>query len=135
MINKCILLIITVAFMTFPSGCGRKEGGNNPFVAPAPLQIWNGIWVSSKVIASGTMSLTVTQSGTTFSGSITLTGSPCFSTSPITGWTVTGNAVSWSAPEIGNFTGIISGDSISGTYSVTSAGACFSDTGTFSVTS
>jgi len=133
--NKCIvLLLVSFAFLTFLPGCGR-EGGSNPFDSPTPLQIWYGTWASSKVVASGTMTLTVTQTDTTFSGSITLSNSPCFVTSPITGWTVAGNSVSWSSPEIGNFSGTITGATISGTYSVTAAGACFGDTGIFSVTS
>ena len=136
MINKHILLlIITLFIVSFLSGCGGGEQGGTFPDTPAPLQIWNGTWVSSKVIANGTMSLTVTQSGTAFTGSITMNGSSCFSTSSITGWTVSGNSVNWSAPAIGNFTGTISGGSISGTYSVTAAGACFGDTGIFSVIS
>jgi len=99
------------------------------------VEIWNGIWISSKVIASGTISMKITQPpSTAFSGSIAMTGSPCFSTATITGWTVVGDNVSWSSPEIGTFTGTISGATISGTYSVTSAGACFGDAGVFTVT-
>ena len=133
MTNKHLFLpIASLALMIFLLGCGSKE---NPFTSPKPVGIWTGTWVSSNVISSGTMSVTIAQSGTTSSGSITMTGSPCFSTGTITGWTVAGDAVSWSSPEIGNFAGTISGASISGSFSVTSAGACFGDTGIFSVTS
>ena len=79
--------------------------------------------------------MTITHADTAFSGSITMSGSPCFSTSTIADWTVAGDTVNWSSPEIGSFTGTISGATISGAYSVTSAGACFGDTGIFSVTS
>jgi hypothetical protein len=133
MTNKHILLLIVpIAFFTFLSGCGKES--ENPYASPNVAQTWNGIWVSSKVISSGTLSMTITQSDTAFSGSITMSGSPCFTTATVTGWTVVGNAVSWSSPEIGNFSGTISGASISGTYSVTAAGACFGDTGVFSIT-
>jgi len=134
MINKYMLqLVITLAILTFLLGCGRGDR-NTPLTSPGGLQIWSGTWTSSKVIASGTMSLTVSESDTSFSsGSITMSGSPCFSTSPITGWTVSGITVSWSAPEIGNFSGTITGGEISGTYSVTKAGACSGDTGIFSI--
>jgi len=134
MIKKHMLLpVITLAIITFLSGCGRGDR-STPLTSPAGLQIWNGTWTSGKVIASGTMSLTVSESDTSFSsGSITMSGSPCFSTSPITGWTVSGITVSWSAPEIGNFSGTITGGEISGTYSVTKAGACSGDTGIFSI--
>ena len=136
MTNKYILLLIaSLFFMTFLLGCGKKGESSNPFSSPHLAETWNGIWISNKVISSGTFSITVTQSGTVFSGSITMNGSSCFSTATVTGWTVAGNAVSWSSPEIGDFTGTISGATISGTYSVTSAGACFGDTGVFSVTS
>lgn len=132
MTNKYMLLpIASLAFMIFLFGCGSKE---NPFTSPKPVETWSGTWVSSKVISSGTISITITQSGTTFSGSITMAGSPCFSTATITSWTVAGNTVNWSSPEIGNFTGTILGASIAGTYSVTSTGACFGDAGIFSVT-
>jgi len=133
MANKFILLpIASLAFMIFLFGCGSKE---NPFTSPKPAETWNGTWVSSNDVSSGTMSMTITKSGTTYSGSLTMAGFPCFSTATITGWTVAGDTVTWSSPEIGNFTGTISGASISGTYSVTSPGACFGDTGVFSVTS
>ncbi len=133
MINKYILpLIVSLVLTAFLLGCGKQEF--NTFESPRPVEIWDGFWASNKVTASGTISLTVNQSGTAFSGSITMTGSPCFSTSTIAGWTVAGDTVSWSSPGIGNFTGTISGASIVGTYSVTSSGACFGDTGIFSVT-
>ncbi|HXY54726.1 MAG TPA: hypothetical protein VEM40_08660 [Nitrospirota bacterium] len=136
MISKhMLLMIITLVFTSFLSGCGGSEEGGTVPDTPAPTQIWNGTWVSNKVIANGTMSLTVIESGTAFTGSVTMNGSPCFSTSSITGWTVSGTTVSWSAPGIGNFIGTISGGLISGTYSVTSAGACFGDTGTFLIIS
>ena len=134
MTNKYLLqLSASLVFMTFLLGCGSSEK-SNPFTSPNVAETWNGIWVSSKVVSSGTFSVTVTQSDTTFSGSMTMSGSPCFSTSTIAVWTVSGNTVSWSSPEIGDFTGTISGATISGTYSVTSAGACFGDTGIFSIT-
>lgn len=127
-----LLLIASLAFMTLLLGCGG--GGDNTFASPNVAGTWTGIWVSNKVIASGTVSITVTQSDTTYSGSMTMSGSPCFSTSTITDWTVSGVTVSWSSPAIGNFTGTISGATISGTYAVTSAGACLGDTGIFTVT-
>ncbi len=134
MTNKYILLpIASLTLMIFIFGCGSK--GENPFQSPKPSETWNGTWVSSTVISSGTISLTINQSENIFYGVITMTGSPCFSTATITTWIVDGNTVNWSSPEIGNFTGTISGGSITGTYSVTSTGACFSDTGIFSVTS
>ncbi len=114
--------------------------GNDPLASPNLAATWTGNWVSSKISSSGTFSVTVTQfsatviqPGTALSGSMTMSGSPCFSTSAFTDWIVSGNAVSWSSPEIGKFTGTITGATISGTYSVTSAGACFGDTGVFSL--
>jgi len=134
MTNKYMVLpIVSFAFMIFLFGCGNNK--EDPFTAPKPVETWSGTWASSKIVSSGTISITIAQSGTTFSGGITLSGSPCFSTATVTGWTVAGATVNWSSPEIGNFAGTISGASISGTYSVTSTGACFGDTGIFSVTS
>jgi hypothetical protein len=143
-----LLLIAALVFMIFLFSCGSDK--NNAFTSPSPVAIWDGTWVNSSVIASGTVSMTITQAsfqpgtlpGTspgpqpvnTFSGSITMTGSPCFSTSPVNSGIVTGNTISWSSPGIGDFTGTISGASISGTFSVTSAGACLGETGIFSLT-
>jgi hypothetical protein len=136
MTNKYILLpIASLVFIVFLFGCGSSRNIENPFSSPKPVRTWNGTWNSSKVTSSGTIFITLTQSETTFSGSMTMTGSSCFSTATITSWTVDGNTINWSSPEIGNFTGTISGASIAGTYSVTSTGACFGDTGTFAVTS
>lgn len=133
MTNKnAVMLIASLAFMTVLFGCGNK--GNNPLTTPNLMKTWNGTWVSSKVVSSGTISMTITHPGNTYSGSMIMTGSPCFSTATVTGWAVDGNTVNWSSPEIGNFTGTITGASINGTYSVTS-GTCSGDNGIFSVTS
>jgi hypothetical protein len=148
MANKYpLLLLAALAFMVFLFSCGSDK--STAYTSPAPAATWDGTWVSGSVIASGTISVNITQStfqpgtlpGTnpgpqtvnTFSGSVTMTGSPCFSSSPINGGTVTGNTISWSSPGIGNFTGTISGASISGTYTVTAAGACLGETGVFSL--
>jgi len=96
MTNKYLFLpIASLALMIFLVGCGSKE---NPFTSPKPVGIWTGTWASSTVISSGTMSVTIVQSGTTPSGSITMNGSPCFSTGTITGWTVAADAVSLEFP-------------------------------------
>jgi hypothetical protein len=133
MINRFILLpIASLAFLTFLYGCGEK--GSNPLTEPNLAETWYGTWVSSKVVSSGTLSMTITRPDTTYSGRMIMTGSPCFSTASITEWIVNGNTVNWISPEIGNFTGTIIGASITGTYAVTATGACSGDTGIFSLT-
>ncbi len=134
MISKYILLsIASLVFVTLLFSCGEK--GNNPLTSPNLAETWNGTWVSSKVVSSGTISITVTRPDSTFSGTVIMTGSPCFSMASVTEWLVSGNTVNWTSPEIGNFTGTITGASITGTYAVTATGACSGDTGIFSVTS
>jgi len=150
MANKYLsVLVVSLAFMIILSSCGNDR--STAYSSPQPVAIWNGSWVNSNVVGSGALSMTITQStfqpgnlpGTqppgpqpvnTFSGSITLSGSPCFSSAPIVNGTVSGVTISWNSPGIGNFTGTISGASISGTYTITAAGACFGNTGTFSFT-
>ncbi len=134
MTNKnVIVLIASIAFMTLLFGCGNK--GNNPLTEPKLAETWNGTWVSSKVVSSGTISITITRPGNAYSGTIIMTGSPCFSTASVTDWIVSGSTVNWTSPEIGNFEGTITGASITGTYAVTATSACSGDTGIFSVTS
>ncbi len=133
MINKYILLnIASLVFVTLLFSCGEK--GRNPFTAPNLVETWNGTWASSKVVSSGTISITVTRPDSTYSGSMIMTGNPCFSMASITDWIVSGNTVNWTSPEIGSFSGTITGASITGTYAVTATSACSGDTGIFSVT-
>ncbi len=134
MINKYILLTTaSLAFVTFLFSCGEK--GRNPFTSPSLAETWNGTWVSSKVVSSGTISITVTRPDSNYSGTMIMTGNPCFSMASITDWIVSGNTVNWTSPEIGSFSGTITGASIIGTYAVTATSACSGDTGIFSLTS
>ena len=126
------ILGLLLFVMVIVAGCGSGGGGSSP---PANIGgTWSGSWSSSVVAQSGSVAATVSQSGTTFSGNISIGNSPCFSNGTITGGIVSGNRVSWSATGIGNFSGTVFGTSLTGTYSVTLAGICFGDNGNFSVT-
>ncbi len=119
--------------------CGFTDsligGGGGGGSSPANVAgTWTGTWASNNKFNVGAISTTIARLGTTCSGTIMIGSSPCFSGGTITGGTVSGNTVSWSSPGIGNSSGTVSGTTITGAYSVTIAGACFGDTGTFSVT-
>ncbi len=132
-IMKKLSRLLILFLIPLVTACGGGGGGGGSSTANVAGN-WTGTWASNKVLASGTISATITQSGTTFSGSMILTGSPCFSNGAISGGTFSGDTVSWISPGIVNFTGTVSGNTINGSYFVTLAGACYGDTGTFSVT-
>jgi hypothetical protein len=80
----------------------------------------------------------ISQSGTSLSGTATVTGSPCFTSGSISG-SVSGNNVAFGVlfggGQQANFSAAVGsgGTSMSGTYSV-SGGACSGDTGSFNLT-
>jgi hypothetical protein len=80
---------------------------------------WVGTWANQTPDHStGALSLTWTQTGSALAGTITIDGTPCLSGGSITG-TVIGNAIQFgtvSGQVVVNYTGQISGATISGTY-------------------
>lgn len=104
---------------------------------PAELDgSWRGTWSSSSDRGGGMVSATFTRSETAITGRVTIGGSPCLTSGNITG-EVTGSSVTFGAVQGSdrvNFTGRITGGTLSGTYSVpTSFSICSGDTGTFTV--
>ncbi len=94
---------------------------------------WSGSWVSSSV-GGGSLLVNITQSGSSFSATVSMSGSPCLSSGSLSG-TITGNNIVGAIVSGGNtinFTLTFTSTSVSGTYSVT-AGACAGDTGTISL--
>ncbi len=95
---------------------------------------WSGSWASSNGIDHGNVSAALIQSGTSVSGTESITESPCISGGSVSG-TVSGNNVSFgvvSGPDTVTYTATYTSTSMSGTYSVTT-GACTGDAGTFSM--
>jgi len=95
---------------------------------------WSGTWVESTGPDSGNVSLDLSQTNTTVSGTATITGSSCPLSGILSG-TVTANtlsAVIQSADSV-SLNATFDSSSMKGTYEVTS-GKCNGDAGTFSLT-
>ncbi len=128
--NALILAAVTILSV----GCGAAG-------VPTPIidltGNWSGTWASSRG-STGGVDAQISQSGSSLTGMVTVTGSPagCFTSGSISG-NVSGQQVNFSGTVSGggqqiNFSGTISGQGtiISGTYSV-SGGLCNGDTGSF----
>jgi hypothetical protein len=115
------------------SGSGTGSSGSGG-AAASLAGTWHGTWLSSRGVG-GTLESTLTQSGGEVDGDVTFTGSPCFAGGHVSG-TVDGRdfAATLSAGSIRvSFDGTVSSASVDGTYSVSEAGACTNDTGTFTL--
>ncbi len=100
----------------------------------APLAgVWRGTWTSETGV-SGSMTVTIQQSGSALAGDLAFSGSPCFASGRFAG-TVTGRdfagSVTAGAIRI-DMSATVTGAAYAGTYTAVSAGACTGDTGTFS---
>ena len=95
---------------------------------------WNGTWASSGGVYSGSLSVTLVQSGTSITGTATIAGSPCITSGSVSG-TFTGNNITFgvvSGQDSIEFYATYASQSIDGTYIIT-AGSCSGEFGTFSM--
>jgi hypothetical protein len=139
---KPIVLVVAVLSACAFMSCGGGGGSGGAGGGPASVDVtgtWTGTWNSSNGINSGSIDATLTQTGSSISGSVSFTGSPCFAGGPISG--NVGGANIAAALNAGGihvtFSAAVSGvgdDMMNGTYSVVSAGACTGDTGTITLT-
>jgi hypothetical protein len=127
-------------------GTGPASGASNSVtpVQNSPFSgTWNGSWESyfTESYGNGTLIATITQSGSTLTGKLTIYGSSCGGPQKTNlSGTVSGNAATINASVTCNgavnklqyTTGIISGNKISGTWTLNSNGAYY-DSGTFSM--
>jgi len=124
---------LVLAAVLAASGCG--DGEKEPPTVDVTGS-WAGTWLSETGMG-GDVTAVLTQAGADVDGTMTISGSPCFSVGNVSG-TVSGNRVSTGAMFSGdtrvNFEGTVVGDQISGSYDTVRAGACTGDTGTFSLT-
>jgi hypothetical protein len=136
--TPCAFAILAIVCFSGCGGGGGGGGGGGQATIDA-TGTWNGTWQSSNGINSGSLEVVITQTGNSITGSISFTGSPCFSGGPITGF-VNGANITATLNAGGiqvNVAGAVSGvaqDDLNGTYNVVSAGACTGDTGTASLT-
>ncbi len=125
------------------AGCGASGIGVAPAPSPTPAPAnlagtWDGTWASSRA-GRGTFVMTLSQSGSALSGTVSVTpAQPCFARRGFDGF-VTGNDFVFSAEDadVGVFIvfrGTVNqpGTSGSGTYSFSFP--CNEDIGTFSMT-
>ena len=86
---------------------------------------WDGTWTStSSPGTDGTFHIDFTQAGGQLNGTITVTDTPCFTAGTIFG-VLEGNSIKFGAVNSGqnlNYTGTVSGTSMSGTYSAPRCG-------------
>lgn len=92
---------------------------------------WDGSWSStSSPGVSGSFTVTFTESGNQLKGSITATNTPCIQGAAVTG-TLDGNRIVFGKANTVDYTGTVSGNSMSGTYA---APACGQDKGDWRAT-
>jgi tetratricopeptide (TPR) repeat protein len=118
------------------AAAGSSGGDESTPPPPAPLDLtgaWVGTWNDPTSGDSGSISLNLTQTDTSVTGTVSVTGSDCISTGTITG-TVSGSTLN-SEIVSGDFTAsynaTCTSTSMNGTYGVTS-GECDGDVGNFS---
>lgn len=140
-------LLVCVALLG--AGCGGGEAPSKPTGQPTTARdatssptaeaatggalegSWSGTWEStSSPGAGGDLRIEFSQSGEQLTGQVEIDGTPCLTTGTISG-NLSGNAIVFGAVQGEQqvaFTGEVSGDAISGTYS---APACDNGTGTW----
>jgi len=146
--------VVLVAVATLAAACGGGGGGSTTSAPSAPSVIpsttggavsttpvpasgavagtWNGTYEStSDPAATGTFTIEFTQTGPTLTGTISVQNTPCITEGTITG-SLNGDKIAFGAVKGATqtiaYTGTVSGDRMSGTYS---APACGNATGTW----
>jgi hypothetical protein len=118
--------------------CGGSSSTNTSSGNPGGLDLsgtWSATWTSRDgQIGQGTMQLTQTATG--ISGTVLVSGSPCFANGDVSG-SLAGDELTGSMTAGGasvTFDTTVDGSQMSGTYDAVSAGACTGDTGTLIAT-
>ncbi len=118
--------------------CGGSSSNITSSGNPDGLDLsgtWNATWTSRDgQIGQGTMQLTQTATGIT--GTVLVSGSPCFVNGDVSG-SLAGDELTGSMTAGGasvTFDTTVDGSQMSGTYDAVSAGACTGDTGTLIAT-
>jgi hypothetical protein len=115
-------------------GGGGSSGGSSSSTTELNLTgDWIGTWIDSSG-NSGDISLTLTQSDTSVTGNVFITGSECISTGTISG-TITDDTLESeivSGSDVASFIANCTSTSMSGTLEFTS-GECVGDSGSFSI--
>ena len=136
---RCLALSTVLSSACGGGGSG-SGGGSSPTTPSSPTGSltgsWTGTWTSARG-AGGSMTASLTQSGTSLTGAVSSTGSPCLTTGNVSG-TVSGGSVTIGAvfgvSQQVNFTGSVNTawSNVNGQYSV-SGGLCAGDAGTWTI--
>jgi hypothetical protein len=136
-LRALVVLGLFFASFGFASGCSGENTSVSSTSATQPASAdlsgaWSGKWLSRTGVGGATTS-TFTQNGSAVDGEFHFTGSPCFSAARFTG-SVSGSELSGTATAGAirvQISATITSSSLDGTYVVLEAGACSTDTGTF----
>jgi hypothetical protein len=132
-ITAFALLILTAMCLL---SCGGGGGSSTPTSTASIAGTWQVAAHSNSFNFNVTGTATIQQSGSTLSGSVVMSGTPCASTAALSG-SVSGNSVTFQLQEgtqTVTFTGTVSGNTMSGTYSGPAGGCSNGDQGTWSAT-
>jgi len=132
--------VLQCSTCTAPDTCG---GGGQPGICGTPCTTdcatgtWTGAWklVGSSLMMSGSVTMTLTETGTTVTGTSSFANEPCFQSATIDG-TLSGSTLTATSTEganAGSITATITGTSMSGTFTIT-GGTCAGYMGAFTMT-
>ena len=134
--QKSMRLVLSLALMLFVfsiiTGCGGGGSGGDSSSSINLTGNWSGTWEGTD---SGNVSANLTHSGTSITGTASISNSPCISSGDVSG-SVSENNITFglvSGTDEIAYTGEFTSTTISGSYQVLS-GACAGDTGTFELT-
>jgi hypothetical protein len=133
----CLQRKSLVLMTVFCAGCFTSCAGNSSS-APDLTGTWSFTVVSQAFGATASATAQLTQSGNSVTGTVSLNGTPCATSAPVTG-TVSGTNVSFLVDENGqaaSLTGTANSkfSMISGTYTTPNGGCTNGDFGTWSGT-
>jgi hypothetical protein len=142
-----LLFLFTAAICGFQQGCGITGGPSTfstPTITPAdpaPINIagnWTFSSTSSRFVAQRTFTGPIVQNGSSISGTLSISGSPCAQTGTLIG-AVNASSITASLMENGQPVSLIGtvssdGNSASGSYSAVAGGCTNGDAGTWTGT-
>jgi hypothetical protein len=139
---RTVTVLLALTGLMFFAACGEDGAagiGNYTYTSGLieKSERWSGNWKSMNGTGSGTLSFDITLSGTSVTGSASMSGFPCMTDGDISGSfsgrKITFDIVSVSGEDSINFNGISGETSMKGSFSVIHW-ACEFDHGTFMAT-
>lgn len=129
-------MVMSILSATACSGGGTSNGGSTGSASSSLAGSWTGSWKSNSGVG-GTVTMQITQTGSTLSGTGSLTNSTCLENAKLDG-TVNGDDVlidvtSGDTKASAHFTMTAPGQ-LDGTYDAISAGICSGDHGIVDIT-